>query len=80
MSQPGPSRLKPDHSEPGDYSLEVLRVDNIQNNPKKSNAYVEVKINKTTHEPVIIGEGGKPTSNAILPLCVLLMQFLFTIC
>ncbi|KAL5531874.1 hypothetical protein ACEPAF_5437 [Sanghuangporus sanghuang] len=42
MSQPGPSQFTPGHPDhPDHYSLEVLRVDNIQNNPKKGNLYVE---------------------------------------
>ncbi|KAL5512549.1 hypothetical protein ACEPAG_3202 [Sanghuangporus baumii] len=67
MSHPGPSRLKPDHSEPSHYSLEVLHADNIQNDRKKGDLYVEIKINESTSERVNIGKGGKPTSNAILP-------------
>ncbi|KAL5512584.1 hypothetical protein ACEPAG_3237 [Sanghuangporus baumii] len=67
MSQPGPSRPKLTHSEPGNYSLEVICIEGIQRDPKKVDLYVEVKINKTTHEPVIIGEDGKPTSRAIIP-------------
>ncbi|KAL5483113.1 hypothetical protein ACEPAI_8342 [Sanghuangporus weigelae] len=42
-------------------------IEDIQRDRKKGDLYVEVKINKTTHEPVIISEDGKPTSRAIIP-------------
>ncbi|KAL5512563.1 hypothetical protein ACEPAG_3216 [Sanghuangporus baumii] len=67
MSQPGPSRLKLDHSEPGNYSLEVICVEDIQRDRKKGDLYVEVKINESTPDRVNIGEDGKPTSRVIIP-------------
>ncbi|KAL5531875.1 hypothetical protein ACEPAF_5438 [Sanghuangporus sanghuang] len=68
MSHPGPSRHKPGHPDhPDHYSLEVIWVEDIQRDRKKGDLYVEVKINESAPDRVNIGEGGIPTSNAILP-------------
>ncbi|KAL5504548.1 hypothetical protein ACEPAH_7209 [Sanghuangporus vaninii] len=67
MSHLGPSRLKSVHSEPGDYSLEVLRVEDIQRDRKKGDLYVDVKINEAASDRVNIGEDGMPISRAIIP-------------
>ncbi|KAL5483090.1 hypothetical protein ACEPAI_8319 [Sanghuangporus weigelae] len=67
MFQPGPSQPKLAHSQPGDYSLEVVSVGNVRNDLKKRQLYAEVKIHKAAPERVTIGEDGKPISRAIIP-------------
>ncbi|KAL5512562.1 hypothetical protein ACEPAG_3215 [Sanghuangporus baumii] len=63
---PSLASLSPPSSVLSDILL-VICIEDVQRDRKKGDLYVEVKINKTTHEPVIIGEDGKPTSRAIIP-------------